>query len=402
MPVVNLISIRRLTRSLRSFANKLVYPFLNHPMLAGLSTVAGLIGFGITIYDPLEADPFETHVIEGVAELMLAAEAGFENLELRAPEENEPKADGNSEQGRTTFAATNTLGGECSYPQIVEYDDDYTTRFTCTFVSSVPMDEARDKYRSLIAALDGLTDENWIILEDRLDSGDFFWEAEWPDERLLLEAWLSEDEPDVGTVDFYFEARARDRVQEDLDTLATELGRMIDAEEVTIDVRFEPFMMVMFTEPIGRQMIDLNEAKSFYAGDEEIVFEQPSQLVASLDAFKRAFRQQKDFGGATPTDRDAAEFLKKFVADIVAFGELPLPWKADINVVAAMLVFPTDLAGSHALGLLTEHQFFNETVAVMHVVPIIMTDGEHQLGDASRQDTESFIFNRKETLDPRE
>jgi len=159
---------------------------------------------------------------------------------------------------------------------------------------------------------------------------------------------------------------------------------------------------VMFTEPIGRQMIDLNEAKSFYAGDEEIVFEQPSQLVASLDAFKRAFRQQKDFGGATPTDRDAAEFLKKFVADIVAFGELPLPWKADINVVAAMLVFPTDLAGSHALGLLTEHQFFNETVAVMHVVPIIMTDGEHQLGDASRQDTESFIFNRKETLDPRE
>jgi hypothetical protein len=402
MPIASLSSIRRLTSSLRSFANKLVYPLLNHPLLAGLSTLAGLIGFGITIYNPLPDDPFETHVREGVAELMLAAESGFENLKLGVPEEHESKKGGDSIQGWTTFAATNTLGGECSYPQILEFDDDYSKRFTCTLVTSVPMDEARDKYRSLVAALEGLTDDNWFILEELMDSGEWIWEADWPDERLLLEAWLSEDEPDFGTVDFFFEARAWDRVQEDFDALTSELDRMIDAEEVTINVRFEPFVIVMFTERIGTHMIDLDEAKSFYAGDEQIVFEQPSQFVASLDAFKHAFRQQEYFGDATPTDRDAAEFLKIFVADIVAFGELRLPWKADINVVAAMLVFPTDLAGSHAIGVLIEHRFFNEPAAVMIVAPITTTEGKQQLGNASSQETESFLFNRKETLDPRE
>jgi hypothetical protein len=402
MPVVNLSSIRRLTSSLRSFANKLVYPLLNHPLLAGLSTLAGLIGFGITIYDPLPEDPFETHVSEGVAELMLAAESGFENLQLGVPEEHESKKGGDSIQGWTTFATTNTLGGECSYPEIKEYDDDYNKSFSCTLVSSVPMDEARDKYRSLVAALEGLTDEKWIIFEGPMDSSEGFWEADWPDQRLLLEAWLSEDEPGFGTVDFFFEARAWDRVQEDMYVLASELDRMIDAEEVTINVRFEPFVFLIFTAPIGSQMIDLDEAKSFYAGDEQIVFEQPSQLVASLDAFKHAFRQQEYFGDATPTDRDAAEFLKNFVADIVAFGELRLALKADIDVVAAMLVFPTDLAGSHAVGILMEHRFFNEPAAVMLVAPITTTEGKQQLGNASSQKTESFIFNRKETLDPRE
>ena len=397
MPVANVRSIRWLTSSLGSFANKLVYPFLNHPLLAGLSALAGLIGFGITIYDPLQDDPFETHVREGVAELLLEAESGFEKLKLGVPEERESKAARNS----TRSAATNTLGGECSYPEIREYDD-YSKNFSCSLASSVPKNEAREKYRSLVAALEGLTDENWIIVEDLPDSGDLIWEADWPDGGLVLMAWLSVDEPDVASVDFYLDTKAPDPVWEDLDTLGNELERMVDAEEVTIDVRFEPFVLVMFTEPIGSQLISLDEAKNFYAGDEQIVFEQPSQLVASLDAFKRAFRQQKYFGGATPTDRDAAEFLKKFVADIVAFGELRLPWKADINVVAAILVFPTDLAGSHALGVLMEHRFSDEPAAVMLVVPVMRTEGKQQLGIASIQESESFVFNRKDTLDPRE
>jgi hypothetical protein len=86
----------------------------------------------------LQDDPFETHVSKGVAELMLAAESGFENLKLGVPEEHESKEGGDSIQEWTTFTATNTLGGECSYPQILEFDDDYSKRFTCTLVSSVP------------------------------------------------------------------------------------------------------------------------------------------------------------------------------------------------------------------------------------------------------------------------
>ncbi len=392
MPQILRIIGQRSAASLKYIANTLVYPVLNHPLLSGLSALAGVAGFAISFFNPLQVDdPFKSHILEGVTQLMAEADVGFDKVKS-----GEPKINPNY----LAYKATNTMGGECSYPEIWEYPEPLRRKFTCTFASSVPTAVAREKYKSVISALRKAIDDDWTITEDNSKSNELIWEAEGQTERWLIQVWFSENSQKMADVDFYFETEAS-LSDQSIEAIFKELKHMMDDKRVELFVKFEPFVLIMFTDPVGIRRIGLDEAKSYYFADSIKSPDQSNQPVALFKAYMNSFKQHANYNTTGMNVADSVEFLKTFSHDIASFGELRLPSKTDIKVNAAMVVFPNTVASEHAVGILVDTRSGNEQSAFLIVYPIAEKEGGPQLGDPLTKNVKSFAFNLQDSLDSR-